>query len=150
VLAVQLVLIWRTYKLSREAEARAERHDRVSVRPVLDFYTFGDAGILRIVLSNYGIGPARILEQVFTINGKNYRPGDSPGPTEALHELLRSSGLPQEALQMLNEFAPRTWMGAGAQWDCVVIALPGYTRERTFQLRDEILVKVKYESLYGD
>ena len=150
VLAVQLYLIWRTYQLSREAETRSQRHDRISVRPALEFYTYGDAGTLRIVLSNFGVGPARIREQLFTINGKNSRPGEVPGPLDLLGELFQAMGIAREAMQMFREFAPQTWMGAGAEWECVRIALPGYSREQAFNLRDKILIKVKYESLYGE
>jgi hypothetical protein len=150
VLAVQLYLIWRTYQLSREAELRSQRHDRLSVRPALEFYTFGDTESLRIVLNNFGLGPAKVREQIFTVDGQVRRPGDSPGPVDALHDLLRSKGIPQDALQMLRELAPRTWMGAGEEWECVKIALPGYTREQAFDLRDRILIKIVYQSIYGD
>jgi hypothetical protein len=150
VLGVQLWLIWRTYQLSREAEARSQRHDRISVRPALEFYTYGDIGSVRIVCSNYGIGPAKIREQIFTIDGRPSRPGESPGPIDLLRELLHGVGLRQEALEMLRELAPHTWMGAGEEWECVRIELPGYSREQTFTLRDRIQIKINYESLYGD
>jgi len=150
VLAVQLYLIWRTYRLTRETESRSQRHDRVSVRPALEFYTFGDTASLRIVLNNFGLGPARIRDQLFTVSGQERRPGETPGPVDALHELLRAEGIPLEELLMLREFAPGTWMGAGEEWECVKIGLSGYTREQAFALRDKILIKVVYESIYGD
>jgi hypothetical protein len=41
-------------------------------------------------------------------------------------------------------------MGAREECECVVIALPGYTREQAFDLRDKIPIKIEYESIYGD
>jgi hypothetical protein len=150
VLGVQLFLIWRTYVLSQEAEQRSQKHNRISVTPALEFYTFGDRENLRIVPNNFGIGPAKIIKQTFTIEGRVCHPGDSPGPIDLLHAKLRAIGLRHENLQMLRELAPRTWMGAGTEWECVKIVVPGYTRDQVFHLRDRILIKIEYESLYGE
>jgi hypothetical protein len=41
-------------------------------------------------------------------------------------------------------------MGAGEEMECVRIALPGFSRERTFDFRDKVIIRIKYESIYGD
>jgi hypothetical protein len=65
VLAAQLVvfiqqrkLMAQQLKVSAESEKRAQRHDRLAVRPYLDFQTTGGNGKIKVVLENHGIGPA--------------------------------------------------------------------------------------------
>jgi len=150
VLGVQLWLIWRTYRLSREAEARAQRHDRVSVRPALEFLTRGEAGSLQLVLKNVGKGPAAIVEQTFIVDGRPVRPGDDPDPSKVIYALLATVGLPPTSLQNIHEVAPNTWMGVDEEHITIKIAIPTFAREQAFALRDRIRIKMTYRSLYPE
>jgi hypothetical protein len=150
VLLLQLYIIWRGSVASQDAEKRAQRHDKISVQPALEFTTFHDSNVLRVTMTNFGAGPATVMSQAFIIDGRTYMAGQTPDPREGFLMLLQQIGLQSENLVRLNQFAPKTWMGSGQEMGCFEIALPKYNHEQALALRNRIRVQVKYESLYGE
>jgi hypothetical protein len=150
VLAVQLYLIWLSYRVSRQTEERSQRHDKLSISPALEFYWYIDTNRLELALRNVGVGPAKVLEQIFIIDGTERRPGDRPSTTDALRAVLGTIGLPAVMLKHLGEFAPNTWIGAGEKSDSIKMELPGFNHDQLFALRDRIQIKMRYQSIYGD
>jgi hypothetical protein len=149
VLAVQILIIWRGYRLSLEAEKRSQRHDRVSVRPALEFTYQRNDGFFAIVLNNYGMGPAAIVRQTFVVDATSRSPGDTPGPADLLRTLLGTLG-GHEVLTEVGEITPRTWMGAGTAHTCLKITSSHLTQAQVDALRNRVGIHVMYESLYGD
>jgi hypothetical protein len=150
VLAVQLYLIWRTFRLSEEAERRSQRHDRVSVTPVLEYAVYRDANLFSITLHNFGLGPAKIIEQSFVIDGQPIRVGATPTPREALLRVLRSLTLSPNNLKHVGEFPPNTWLGTAGEIVCVRIALPNFGEAQLNALLPRIIFRTHYESIYGE
>lgn len=49
-----------------------EEHNKLSVRPLLDFHIFTEDSIKNIRFSNEGLGPAIIKKMTFSKNGKSF------------------------------------------------------------------------------
>jgi len=61
----------------------SHQHNKLSVKPYLDFHLIQIDSTLEVSFSNEGFGPAIIKKMTFTHNGKNY---------ESLQDLLVGSG----------------------------------------------------------
>jgi hypothetical protein len=76
VLGSQLIVFWQQRKLmgrqlivSAEAEERAQRHDRLSVRPLLEITSYFDGRKMEVKLSNEGVGIAVINRIQLFVDG---------------------------------------------------------------------------------
>lgn len=76
VLAGQFVIFWqqrrlmsRQLKVSIESEERAQRHDRLAVRPYLDIRSYFDGRRMLVEVSNEGLGIAIIKSAQLFIDG---------------------------------------------------------------------------------
>jgi hypothetical protein len=150
ILAVQLWLIYRQLTVSRDAEARAQRHDRLSVRPYLDFATQSERGSLRAVLSNHGNGVAIIGAFTFTVDGKEIL---GPTGTGQLREFLEALGLAEDGLD--PRFTSRAnWIatpaGLRSGGEIVVLDVRLRASFNVDALRSRIVMKVRYKSLYDE
>src|SRR5271170_1466890 len=126
VLGVQLVLIWLAFKLSKEAEVRSQRHDRLSVKPYLDFRSMRQTRGYRPEVENHGLGVAIISDLTIWIDG---HPQSMAG--EPVGGLLPVLGLTADALELnelssVNRFVPPVALKAGGVLSVIDLRLrPG-------------------------
>jgi hypothetical protein len=135
--------------VSAEAEKRAQRHDRLSVRPFLDFDVNASRMHLKVVLENHGAGVALNLRLEITVEG-HLVPIDTD--EEWLRPLLRALGLTDRDLAQGREQRgyvshPVATLRPGGQ--IVVTDFHFSGTVDTKKLCSKLLISAEYESLYG-
>jgi hypothetical protein len=146
-LAFQLWLIYRQLILSDRAEHRAQTHSKLSVTPALDFEIDCHNDRLSIVLKNYGIGPGRITNLDFFVDGQPFSTRIPSQPTISL--LCAALSVTWGSECFMREIRRETWLAVNGSLNLLLlIAFP--TTAAAVKCRDRIIVRVKYESMYGE
>jgi len=155
VLVGQLVVFWRQrslmagqLKLSRDAELRAQRHDRLSVRPFLDFDSACGPGYLKVTMTNHGAGPALKVSLAIYVDGSEVKPAAG---LEWPRTLLAALGIKNHQLASQEQHAyaiePSTTLGPGRSVCIFDFHLVGTVD--TPSILSKVNISVQFESLYG-
>jgi hypothetical protein len=147
----QRILMGRQLDVSGEAEKRAQRHDRLSVRPYLDFAGYQDPDRLDLKLINHSLGVANIESIEMHVGTHPIIVG---GALDRGRKVLTALGLrtqhfdPRLPLPAVILPTEQTALGAGMH-----IQLIEFHFGRSFPAGDcqkQMRLIVHYSSLYGD
>lgn len=152
VLGGQLVVFWQQrrlmaqqLRLTVDAEERSRRHDRLSVRPYIDFVLNATPKHFSVFLENHGTGPAINVRVEARIDG-NLVSGDT-WPTSLLRALNLGIGdFDLEKIQHGVVPMPSAQLRAGGQ-----IRLLDLHFSETVDvgaLRRRLMLEARYESIY--
>ncbi len=158
VLAGQLVvfrqqkkLMTRQLQVSAEAEERAQRHDRLMVRPYLDYQMYFVPGQMRIVLTNEGSGVA-IIKQFDVLIDDDKLP-DEVVSIDVTRAFINALSFSPEAFDprfkpTANMVVSDTALRPGGEIEILNFRLVGgmYSAEHMKRIR----ILVEYESLYRE
>lgn len=121
-----VVSVWQV-KISQE-------HNKLSVRPYLDFFSGWDYGVWRLDMSNEGVGPAVIKRVDYTYDGVTYN---------QLDEMLEAANLRVKRMNSTN-------FGKDSPFpvEKTVVFLELNRADSSLSKPLGISVSVKYESIY--
>ncbi len=114
----------------------SQEHNKLSVRPYLDFFTGWNNGVWRSDISNEGVGPAIITRVDYTYKGVTYN---------QLDDLLKAAGLLEKRVNSTN-------FGKDSPFavERSVVFLELDRKDSPDRKRLGISVSVKYQSIYKE
>ena len=137
-------------RVSTADAERARTHDRLSVRPLLDFDSDGDRRHLSVVLENHGSGVAVSVVMDVLVNGKSVPTNtNAEWPLPLLRALgLTDADLDLKKIQRGYVTMPAGTLRAGGKLQIIDFHFSG--RMDVNALCKKMRITAAYQSLYGD
>ncbi len=114
----------------------SQEHNKLSVKPYLDFFSSWDDGAWRVVMSNEGVGPAVITRVDYTYKGVTYN---------QLDEMLKAANLMDKRMNSTN-FGKNSPFAV----EKTVVFLQLNRQDSSLKKPLGISVSVKYQSIYEE
>jgi hypothetical protein len=158
VLVGQLIVFWQQRRLmagqltlTAEAEERAQRHDRLSVRPYIDLNLNRGDDYMHFWIQNEGSGVAIITDIETWIDGTPYVV--DPTAPDLMDKLITRLGLTVADMNTAKESAvhslvPPTGLSPGSRIDSIKLHILRHSDVRI--LTSRIAIRVTYESIYKE
>lgn len=129
----------------------SQKHNRLSVRPILGFSLYASAAYKRfsLILENNGLGPALIKSYIFLVDEKSFEELRKSAKIEKWEELSVLLGYPQKLdWHYINK---NSILKVGDNIEIVGFNCDNYSAELASKFRQAVrrlIIEVEYSSLY--